>query len=197
MARMSLAERRTQLVAAAITVMTRDGVRAATTRAVVAEAGTSLSVFHYCFESKHQLLLAVVTELAARNTRTDDDAPALAGLSPRQAVRAGLEAYWEDVLAHPAVHQLTYEVTQFCLRDPKLEPVAVQQYELYAAGVLAQFEALGVQTTLPAEVVARHVSVTMDGLTLDWLVRRDEASSRAALEAEIAFVESVLVPETA
>ncbi|MFB7756763.1 TetR/AcrR family transcriptional regulator, partial [Streptomyces sp. NPDC056121] len=56
MGRMPSAQRRRQLVEAAIRVMARDGVAKTTTRSVVAEAGVSLSVFHYCFDSKQELL---------------------------------------------------------------------------------------------------------------------------------------------
>ena len=63
MARMPLAQRRQQLVDAAIAVLTREGVPKATTRAIVAEADTSLSVFHYCFDSKQELLDAVIKTL--------------------------------------------------------------------------------------------------------------------------------------
>ena len=40
--------------------MTRDGVARATTRSIAADADVSLSVFHYCFTSKQELLEAVI-----------------------------------------------------------------------------------------------------------------------------------------
>lgn len=213
---MSIEARRAQLVEAAIVVMTREGVRAATTRAVVAEADTSLSVFHYCFDSKHALLQAVVTELVARSASrssaagaagagldgsgldgsgSDDAGAPASALHPRVLVRASLEAYFEHVLAHPAIHQLTYEVTQFCLRDPELVAIAAHQYDLYASTVEAQIVASGARTSLPVTVFARQLAVMIDGLTLDWLVRRDEASSRTVLETTITFAESVILAE--
>lgn len=198
MTRMSLEARRQQLVTAAITVMTRDGVRGATTRAVVAEAQTSLSVFHYCFDSKHQLLEAVVSELIERNTRMSGarERQFPAGTTLKEAIRAVLGAYWDHVVAHPEVHQLTYEVTQFCLRDAQLAAVAVTQYELYGTRVEHLISELGVRTALPLEVLARQIAVTIDGLTLDWLVRRDDAASRAGLDALATFVDSIVEPLT-
>lgn len=198
MTRMSLEARRQQLVTAAITVMTRDGVRGATTRAVVAEAQTSLSVFHYCFDSKHQLLEAVVSELIERNTRMSGarEQQFPAGTTLKEAIRAVLDAYWDHVVAHPEVHQLTYEVTQFCLRDAQLAAVAVTQYELYGTRVEHLISEMGVRTALPLEVLARQIAVTIDGLTLDWLVRRDEAASRAGLDALATFVDSMVEPLT-
>ena len=46
MARMSAADRRDKLVDAAIAVMSREGVANTTTRAIVAEAGMQIGVFH-------------------------------------------------------------------------------------------------------------------------------------------------------
>ena len=80
MARMPVEERRQQLVDAAIRVMTRDGVTSATTRAISSEAGLSLSVFHYCFASKQDLLDAVIRQLV--ETTVDH---AEASFTPRAA----------------------------------------------------------------------------------------------------------------
>ena len=59
MNRMPVAERREQLIEAAITVASRDGIEAATVRAVAAEAGVSLGVVHYCFQDKSELMRAM------------------------------------------------------------------------------------------------------------------------------------------
>ena len=40
----------------ALTVIARDGVHAATTRAIVAEAGMALASFHYAFRSRDELI---------------------------------------------------------------------------------------------------------------------------------------------
>ena len=68
MNRMPVAERREQLVEAALTVASRDGIEAATVRAVAAEAGVSLGVVHYCFQDKDELLRAMAHAITARNS---------------------------------------------------------------------------------------------------------------------------------
>ena len=65
MDRLPMAERRAQLVRAALTVASRDGIEAATVRAIAAEAGVSLGVVHYCFEDKNELLREVGEAVAA------------------------------------------------------------------------------------------------------------------------------------
>lgn len=56
----SAGERREQLVAAALRVMRRDGIAAASTRAICAEAGMPHGAFHYCFHSKKELYAALL-----------------------------------------------------------------------------------------------------------------------------------------
>ena len=72
MARMSAGDRRELLVAAAIRVMTRDGVAKATTRAIASEAEMPLGVFHYAFRSKQELM-TMVTETIARQSKAEID----------------------------------------------------------------------------------------------------------------------------
>lgn len=115
MARMPSADRRRQLTEAAIRAMTRDGVAATTTRSIAAEAGLSLSVFHYCFDSKEALLESVITTITDHYVGVVKEA-----IRPRatlrETVRAGFQAYWDHVAAHPGEHMLTYELTQYALR---------------------------------------------------------------------------------
>ena len=52
-------ERRTQLVESALSIAEQRGVSSVTVRAVAEEAGVSLGVVHYCFESKEALIAAM------------------------------------------------------------------------------------------------------------------------------------------
>ena len=195
MARMPLAQRRQQLVEAAIVVLTREGVPKTTTRAIVAEAGTSLSVFHYCFDSKQELLDAVIKTLVG--TTVDlAEASFDAGANRRQMIRAGLTAYWKHVVANPDQHLLTYELTQYCLRKPGYAAVARQQYDHYANAFIAVLDAIGAQPVVSPEVIGRYLSATVDGLTLDWLVRRDDRVAEQVLDLMARHIdEFMLQPE--
>lgn len=197
MARMPLAQRRQQLVDAAISVLTREGVSKATTRAIVAEAGTSLSVFHYCFDSKQELLDAVIKSLVGTTVNLAE-ASFEEGASRQEMIRAGLAAYWTHVTANPDQHLLTYELTQYCLRKPGYAAVARQQYDLYAHAFIALLEALGAEPAVPGEVAGRYLAALIDGLTLDWLVRRDDKSSERVLDLMALHIDTVLLaPESA
>ncbi|MFE7834543.1 TetR/AcrR family transcriptional regulator [Streptomyces sp. NPDC057474] len=179
MARLPSAERRRQLTEAAIRAMTRDGVPRTTTRSIAAEAGVSLSVFHYCFESKQELIESVITTITGHYVTLVREA-----IRPRETlretVRAGFQAYWDHVSAHPGEHMLTYELTQYALREPGFEHLARRQYEMYRetyADLIEQLrQSMEFELTVPVPVLARYLAAMTDGLTLNFLVLGDDTT---------------------
>ncbi|MCF1592820.1 TetR/AcrR family transcriptional regulator [Streptomyces muensis] len=198
MARLPSAERRRQLTEAAIRAMSRDGVPRTTTRSIAAEAGVSLSVFHYCFDSKQELVESVITTLTEHSVTLVKDA-----IRPRatleETVRAGFQAYWDHVRAHPDEHMLTYELTQYALRRPGFEHLARRQYELYAETYAELIDHLrqtmGLRLRVPVPVLARYLAAMTDGLTLNYLVLGDDAAWTAILDTVTAHIAG-LVQET-
>ncbi|MEU6624209.1 TetR/AcrR family transcriptional regulator [Streptomyces litmocidini] len=184
MARMPSAERRRQLVEAAIRAMTRDGVARTTTRSICAEAGVSLSVFHYCFDSKQALLEAAI-ETITGNYVTRVMSAVEPGATLRETVRGALQTYWDHVTAHPGEHMLTYDLTQYALREPGFEHLARAQYEQYVASAAALIEQVGVrgrEPRVPVEVLARYLAAAIDGLTLQFLVLGDPRAAADHLD---------------
>ncbi|MFI6375543.1 TetR/AcrR family transcriptional regulator [Streptomyces sp. NPDC050546] len=191
MARLPSAERRRQLTEAAIRAMARDGVPRTTTRSIAAEAGVSLSVFHYCFDSKQELIESVITTITRHYVTVVKEA-----LRPRagleETVRAGFQAYWEHVRAHPDEHMLTYELTQYALRQPGFEHLARRQYELYAEAYIELIDQLrqsmGLRLRVPAPVLARYLAAMTDGLTLNYLVLGDDDAWSGILDTVTAHI---------
>ncbi|MFI6252857.1 TetR/AcrR family transcriptional regulator [Streptomyces sp. NPDC051016] len=191
MARMPSAQRREQLTEAAIRTMARDGVAKATTRAIAAEAGVSLSVFHYCFDSKQALIESVITTLTDHSVTVVREA-----LRPRttleETVRAGFEAYWDHVRDRPEEHMLTYELTQYALREPGCEHLARRQYELYGVAYTELIERLrssrDLELRVPVSVLARYLAAVTDGLTLNYLVLGDESAWNDILDTVTAHI---------
>ncbi|MFE5539376.1 TetR/AcrR family transcriptional regulator [Streptomyces sp. NPDC056492] len=185
MARMPLAQRRRQLTEAAIRAMARDGVPRTTTRSIAAEAGVSLSVFHYCFDSKQALLESVIETITDHYLTVVKEA-----IRPRttlrETVRAGFQAYWDHVRTHPAEHMLTYELTQYALREPGFEHLARRQHELYCATYAELLEEVCLRMeaglSVPVPVLARYLAAMTDGLTLNFLVLGDAAAAAAILD---------------
>ncbi|PWI13583.1 TetR family transcriptional regulator [Streptomyces sp. Act143] len=191
MARMPSAQRRRQLTEAAIRAMARDGVARTTTRSIAAEAGVSLSVFHYCFDSKQELVESVITTITDHYVGIVREA-----LTPRasleETVRAGFQAYWSHVRAHPDEHMLTYELTQYALRRPGFEHLARRQYELYGelyTGIIEQLSrSTGFRLRIPVPALARYLAAMTDGLTLNYLVLGDEDAWTDILDTVTAHI---------
>ena len=178
MARMSAAERRDKLIDAAITVMSRDGVAHGTTRAIVAEAGMQIGVFHYCFRSKDELIGEVARTINKRSfgaveevlARTDD---------PAELIRGCIDAYWQHVLKDPLEALLIFELTHFSLRQPGWESAARASRTGNIESVQALLAVVAGKAAFewrsPVDVLARYVLATIEGITFQWVVHRDVA----------------------
>lgn len=180
MARVSSAERRAALVRAALRVIDRDGVHGATTRAIVAEAEMSLASFHYAFRSRDEMIRELIAFVVQ-----DEQRVSLEALDPdadiRSAVRAGIQAYFDLLRAHPSREQALQELVQYSLRTPGLEELPRAQYASYfhTARVLLEHgaELTGVEWTLPIDQLARILIAITDGLTIAWLADRDDLAA--------------------
>ncbi|WP_327313196.1 TetR/AcrR family transcriptional regulator [Streptomyces sp. NBC_01235] len=198
MARMPSAQRRRQLTEAAIRAMARDGVPKTTTRSIAAEAGVSLSVFHYCFESKQALVESVITTLTGHSVSVVKEA-----IRPRstleETVGAGFQAYWDHVRAHPDEHMLTYELTQYALRQPGFEHLARRQYESYEEAYAELIEELcrsmDLRLGVPVPVLARYLAAMTDGLTLNYLVLGDAAAWTDILDTVTAHIAGLVTAD--
>jgi AcrR family transcriptional regulator len=189
MTRMSAVDRRTALVHAAVRVVARDGVSAATTRAIVGEAGMSLASFHYAFTSRDELMVELIN--AVVDGEESAFTPALASVAGaprtmRDAVRAGLLDYFDAVRADPDREKAMFELTQWALREPGFEPLARRQYDRYFAvaesAALRAAESTGSEWSRPTADIARMLVVLTDGLTIAWLVTRDDEAALAAID---------------
>jgi AcrR family transcriptional regulator len=180
--------RRTALVEAALRVMSRDGLAAGTTRAIVAEAGMSLASFHYAFGSRDDLLRELVHRVVGHelSAATADIPP---GADLADCLRAAAAGYLEHLEREPGAEQLMLELALHSLRDPALQPLARQQYRAYTAAatrLLEQAAALtGARWRRPVPELARLLVTLIDGATTTWLVDRDTAATRAVLDAAV------------
>jgi len=185
MTRIPAAERRAALASAARVVIARDGLAAATTRAIVAEAGMPLASFHYAVASRDELLRDVV-ELVVADEATATAAFLATATTPRDAIAKALSAYLEHVRSDPGNEQAMFELTQYALRTPQLADLPAEQYRSYhalAADLLeAGASALHIEWSIPVPDLARLLVTLTDGLTLAWLADRDDAAAARAID---------------
>lgn len=191
MAHVSAAERRPQLIKAAIALMTREGVAAGSTRAIAAELGVAQATVHYTFGTKEDLYRAVMEQLTQDLvSQVERAAPTDTGFE--DTIVTLTEALWHTVLEQPASYQLLTELSLFALRTPHLQE-ALQSHH---RGVLAMTTELigeaaartGQQLAQPAETIARFFLAGFDGLTMQHLSLPDEEAERACLQALVSAV---------
>ncbi len=185
MTRLSSTQRRAELVQAALRVIDRDGVHAASTRAIVAEARMPLASFHYAVASRDELIRDVIAAVLAA-----ERAAAFASLRPgtdlRSTLSAGLQAYFDLLVSAPGHEQAMFELFHYSLRTPGLLDLATSQYEGYHSIAQEMLEVAaehtGMRWTVPIADVSRLLIALTDGLTLGWLADRDSAASARTIE---------------
>ncbi|MEU0950494.1 TetR/AcrR family transcriptional regulator [Streptomyces canus] len=191
MAHVSAAERRPQLIKAAIGLMAREGVAAGSTRAIAAELGVAQATVHYTFGTKEELYRAVMEQL------THDLIDQVTRAAPTDAsfeetIVTLAEALWRTVLEQPASYQLLTELSMFALRTPHLKEALESHY----GGVLTvttklveqAAERTGHRLGQPAETVARLFLAGFDGLTMQHLSLPDEEAERVCLRSLVSAV---------
>ncbi|MFI7294517.1 TetR/AcrR family transcriptional regulator [Streptomyces sp. NPDC050121] len=145
----------------------------------------------YSFDSKQALVESVITTLTDHSVSVVMEA-----IRPRsileETVRAGFQAYWDHVRAHPDEHMLTYELTQYALRQPGFEELARRQYESYEEAYAELIEELcrsmDLRLAVPVPVLARYLAAMTDGLTLNYLVLGDAAAWTGILDTVTAHI---------
>jgi AcrR family transcriptional regulator len=199
MVRIAAAQRREELIQAALRVIAREGVAAATTRAIVAEADMSLASFHYAFRSRDELLTEVI-RFVVDNEALAASAVLAFDTDVRTTIRRGLKAFIDLVASDPLREQAMLELTQYALRNPELGPSARLQYASYyraAATILeAAAQQLGIRWKRPIHEMARILITLTDGLTMGWLVDRDTFATERVIDFAADALASLAIPNS-
>ncbi|MEV4894118.1 TetR/AcrR family transcriptional regulator [Nonomuraea sp. NPDC055795] len=195
MAHVPAAERRPQIVEAAIGLMAREGVAAGSTRAIAAEAGVAQAMVHYTFGSKQELYRSVLEDLGrSLVTRVRAAMPTDAGFG--ETVSALVNELWRTVTEERERYRLLVELIMLSLRDPVLRQVASEfthDLDATAARLLADAATrAGQDLALPAEEIARFFLSGFDGivtryLTDDYDLAACESTLRLMLDTTLAL----------
>ena len=185
MVRMSSGDRRAELVQAALRVIAARGVSAATTRAIVAEAGMPLASFHYAFESRDEMMHELIAHVVDHQTVAAFESVRVGG-DIYSTVRSALQAFFDVLVTDPEHELVMFELMLFALRTPGLEGLPRRQYERYreAASRLlrAAEESCDIQWAMPIEHIASLVVTITDGITLAWLADRDRVAAAHVMD---------------
>ncbi|MBO3085008.1 TetR/AcrR family transcriptional regulator [Cellulomonas fengjieae] len=198
MNRLPVAERREQLIEAALAVASRDGIDAATVRAIAAEAGVSLGVVHYCFQDKDELLRAMAHAITTANLERSLGEALAEAQTAESVIERALDALWTGIRESRGPQLLSYELTTSSLRHPELNQVAIEQYRgqwAAAEHVLELVErSAQVSWSVPRGALARTVVAMIDGYSLAWLVDGDSEAALSGLQRIGRYLATVTVP---
>ncbi|MER6503437.1 helix-turn-helix domain-containing protein [Streptomyces sp. NPDC001455] len=200
MAHVSAADRRPQLIAAAIDLMGREGVAAGSTRAIASELGVAQATVHYTFGAKADLYRAVLESLSAEMVTRVRAASGRSSRTFEEAFRAIGGVLWRQLCEHPERHLLMHELVTFALRSPELRGVVERYYrdiQETAAGIIAEAaERAGQVPAVPPMELARFFLSGFEGLSLELLVRggRPEADMERSMEQLTAATVALAVP---
>ncbi|MCP3803559.1 TetR/AcrR family transcriptional regulator [Allokutzneria sp. A3M-2-11 16] len=160
MTRLEASRRREQIVAAAHQVLVEQGVPAATTRRIAAEAGVTVGLIHYHFATKDELF----AEVLARSTGALVEA-----VRTTSAEGSSLEDCVRDLLARAVrrsgvlLGQL--QLTIAVMRSPELAPLATAKYR-DVVGALAQRFRVTPNPPADPEALALAFLTVADGLVV-------------------------------
>lgn len=182
--------RRLQFVEAAARVIANDGLAAATTRRIAAEAEAPLPALHYCFRNKDELLQEVYAFLSR------DYAQALppvdvTGLGLTEVMRAHAHRIWERMLLHPHEQVTTFELLLRRFRqNPESEAAVRDQnrimYEGWIKSTMELFSeaaaAAGENVPENLELITRLFISGIDGISVQHLADPDLDRSAALVD---------------
>jgi len=160
-------DRRSQIVAAALRLVARDGPALVTTRKIAREAEINLATLHYFFRSKDALLLDVLTEATGRMIA------ALARVAPAErGLQAGLVAVCQALLAladrDPSLPMVRCDLQLYLGRLPEHAEAAREQRQRYLAALVALHDGVCSpdERSASCQGIAELIASLVDGLAM-------------------------------
>lgn len=161
-----------QVLDAAIKAFARHGFADTSVSDIAAAAGMSKGVVHYHFDSKGDLIANVLEECCARMSVRARDAWALPG-SPTDKIRRALREMWAARTdGSPETRVLTELMAQGVHDAKTRKSLSIRFHatrEELVREFVGAFTSIGLRPKVPAHVIPRLVTATLDGLGLHQL----------------------------
>lgn len=173
----TLEERRDRIVDAALQIAADQGVEHVNLRAAAHGAGISWDTAQATFEDQADLLRALSVTVTTKNIspeslRLDAQGP-IAEVLDNIAIEV-----WRALSARRDHQLVSYELAIIALRRTALRSLATDQYDkgrAFAATLLTAFaEVQGITWARPIEQLSRYTATFLDGVSLAWVVDRDD-----------------------
>lgn len=156
--------RRQALVAAAETVLAREGVAGTSVRAICAEAGVSPGLLRHYFEGVDELVTAAYEAVGQRIDTALDAAVKAAGPSPRERLLAYLTASFATPVLDPRLLAAWIGFWSLVKTKPRIAAIHAASYAAFRARLEALLAAAGARDTRLAAIA---LTATVDGLWLE------------------------------
>lgn len=183
------AERRVQLIDAALELFGTQGFQATSMRAVLRTAGLQDRYFAESFASMEELLVAVhdqlhEAEFAAAVGAMDSAAP------PAERLRQLIDAIARGLEADPRVGRV--KILEVFGTGPLAEEHRQRGLRAYAAVVADALPPLREDSNLDRDVLAMALVVGMNGLFMEWLTKSLDLSRDRIVEHAMLLVRGVM-----
>ncbi|WP_433760258.1 TetR/AcrR family transcriptional regulator [Nocardia sp. CA-135398] len=196
MARIPAAERRNDLVNAAIQVIATHGVDGATTRRIAEQADAPLATLHYCFASKELLFAAVFERVAAeyQEVIVRSEVRGDVATTARELLRGAMTWYLDST----AFAAATIELISWAQRQGG-NSAAVVYNQAFAVlrsilGKANSDQALDAETI---DEISYIVAALSDGFALNWLTFGDREAAARQVDTSIAVLDAWLATKLA
>ena len=187
MTRVPVAQRRQELIEAAVEVIALHGIDGATTRRIAEQAQANVAMLHYCYDSKEDLFADVFAHVADRFRKVIEASGPHTEVADtaRQLLRGVMNCYFESATFAAAA----FELINWARRQHGSGGIAVYEQALEAARTALRDSSS--DRPIAAETIQKIVGViTMlsDGFAASWLTYGDRDSANEQME----LAESVL-----
>lgn len=156
--------RRQTLVAAAETVLAREGVAGTSVRAICAEAGVSPGLLRHYFEGVDELVTAAYEAVGQRIDTALDAAVEGAGADPRERLLAYLTASFAPPVLDPRLLAAWIGFWSLVKTKPRIAAIHAASYAAFRARLETLLAAAGARDTRLAAIA---LTATVDGLWLE------------------------------
>ncbi|ODR08612.1 TetR family transcriptional regulator [Mycolicibacillus koreensis] len=186
MARIPAAERRSELVDAAVRVIAIHGVDGATTRRIADAADAPLATLHYCFSSKEELFAEVFRFVAGqyREVLARSDCHGDVKETARSLMRGVMEWY----VANEDFGRAIIELISWARRQAREQAEMVYTEANSALRAILEADAAAAGQSLAQQVIdelAYMVTALSDGFAMNWLVFADRDAAPAHIDLTI------------
>ena len=182
-------ERRRLFAAAALSVISRDGLEGLTLREVAREAGFTTGALTHYFQSKDEMLIAA-SEQAAEQVRAPMEEVALES-SAREALRHLLYTALPTTTVMKARWRFWVAFWERAAHSPQVNRVMQERYREWSgriASLIRRAQEQGeAHTNLDADLAARELVALVDGIGVQVLI-----AGKMAAPAQRQFIDSLL-----